>query len=304
MPFPHYHLGPALFFGILFLRFLDLPTFVLANVIVDLEPFFVFSLGLNIPHHGFVHTFLGGALVALILSGIMFLTRNLLNPVVSFFKLDQERSYIKILMASIFGIYLHILLDAPTHPNMQPFYPLDINPFYDPWHNLGFSIPNLCELLFLAGLSAYMIRLVLYYWRRKLRRIYLNPTYKFRQRGISLVFPAMFFVLMGLNEIFILYNEIRVIITIVLIILLPIMIIAFTIDFISIIEAIQKSRKLKLIRLQNWNHNCIKCGTSITLKEKDCNQCGAENLTRKLVLQSLKNQGKVIHMTQTKILDK
>ncbi|MFX0024492.1 MAG: hypothetical protein ACFE9S_19405 [Candidatus Hermodarchaeota archaeon] len=304
MPLTRYHLGPGLFFGILFLRFLDLPTFLLANVIVDLEPYFVFSLCLNIPHHGFVHSFLGGTLIALILSGIMFLTRNLLNPVMSFFKLDQERSFIKILMASISGIYLHILFDAPTHSYMQPFFPFDTNIFYDPWNPLAFSISTLCDHLLLAGLIAYMIRLVLYYWRRKLRRVYLNPTNKFRQRGISLVFPSIFFILMGFNEIFIWYNEIRLVITIVLLILLPIMIIAFTIDFISIIEAFQKSRKLKLIRLKNWNHNCTKCGTNITLEEKFCKKCGAENLIRKYVLQSLKNQEKIIPVRQIKILDK
>jgi len=37
MPFTLYHLGPALLLGLLFRRRLDLPTFLVANVVVDLE---------------------------------------------------------------------------------------------------------------------------------------------------------------------------------------------------------------------------------------------------------------------------
>ena len=67
MPLTPFHLGPALFLGLIFFRFVNLPSFLAANVVVDLEPFFVLLFGLDYPLHGFFHSFLGGSLAALAL---------------------------------------------------------------------------------------------------------------------------------------------------------------------------------------------------------------------------------------------
>ncbi|NOQ38614.1 hypothetical protein GQ472_07065, partial [archaeon] len=64
MPFTPFHLGPALFLGLVFFRYLNLPAFLIANVIVDVEPFVVLLFGLDYPLHGFFHSFLGGSLIA------------------------------------------------------------------------------------------------------------------------------------------------------------------------------------------------------------------------------------------------
>ena len=37
MPFTPYHFGPGLFLGLIFLGFIDFPTFLVANIIVDVE---------------------------------------------------------------------------------------------------------------------------------------------------------------------------------------------------------------------------------------------------------------------------
>ncbi|MFW9990322.1 MAG: hypothetical protein ACFFC3_16900, partial [Candidatus Odinarchaeota archaeon] len=63
MPFTPYHLGPGLFIGLLFLSFIDFPTFLIASVIVDIEPFFVLYFNLDYPYHGFFHSFLGGTII-------------------------------------------------------------------------------------------------------------------------------------------------------------------------------------------------------------------------------------------------
>jgi hypothetical protein len=86
------------------------------------------------------------------------------------------------------------------------------------------------------------------------------------------------------------YHDLRIAFLIILIILLPILVISITYDFISIIEAIQKNRRLKIIRLKYWEHNCPDCGLKNTLNEKVCSKCGAVNEFRKLVLQSLTNK--------------
>ena len=47
------HLGPALLFGLILFNYFDFPTFLIANIIVDIEPLTVILLGLDSPLHGF-----------------------------------------------------------------------------------------------------------------------------------------------------------------------------------------------------------------------------------------------------------
>lgn len=101
MPFTPYHFGPGLFIGLLFLSFIDFPTFLIASVIVDIEPFLVLFFNLNYPLHGFFHSFLGGTIIALIFTVIMTKIREFFTPIMSFFKIEQEISFKKILLASL-----------------------------------------------------------------------------------------------------------------------------------------------------------------------------------------------------------
>jgi len=127
MPFTPYHFGPGLLIGLLFLSFIDFPTFLIASVIVDIEPFLVLFFNLNYPLHGFFHSFLGGFIIAFILTMIMTKIRELFTPIMSFFKIQQEISFKKIFLASLLGIYIHILLDSPLYTDIRPFFPLDFN---------------------------------------------------------------------------------------------------------------------------------------------------------------------------------
>ena len=43
-------------------RTIDIPSFIFANVAVDIEPLIVINFGLKYPLHGYAHT-LGGALI-------------------------------------------------------------------------------------------------------------------------------------------------------------------------------------------------------------------------------------------------
>lgn len=160
MPFTLYHLGPGLLFGLLFLSYIDFPTFLLANVIVDVEPFLVICFNLKYPLHGFLHSFLGGTLIAFLLAIVMSKLRNSFSPLMSFFRLEQKTSFKSILLASLFGIYLHILLDSRLHQDIKPFYPFDFNPFLS--HRMFvvfFEIYGLCILSFIGGGVIYIIKL-------------------------------------------------------------------------------------------------------------------------------------------------
>jgi len=161
MPLTPFHLGPALFLGLVFFSFLDFPTFLLANVIVDVEPLLVFLLDLDYPLHGFFHSFLGGTLAALFLAFIMMKIRGAFSGWLRFFKLEQEYSLKSILAASLSGVYIHILLDSRMHIDIKPFYPLDLNPFLGRGILVGFEVYTICIWTGILGIIVYGIKLFL-----------------------------------------------------------------------------------------------------------------------------------------------
>lgn len=59
MPFTPFHFGPGILLGLLLLRYLDFPTFVAANVMIDWRAALVFLDLMDGPLHGWVHTYLG-----------------------------------------------------------------------------------------------------------------------------------------------------------------------------------------------------------------------------------------------------
>jgi len=130
MPFTPFHIGPALFFGLLLFSLLDLPTFLLASVIVDIRAIFVYFGIIHGPLHGPLHTFLGGTIIAVLLATAMFLIKDYTKKITKLFKLQQNSSFKKTLITSLLGVYLHIFLDSPLYLDIKPFYPLDINPLY------------------------------------------------------------------------------------------------------------------------------------------------------------------------------
>ena len=87
MPFTPFHWGPGLLFGLLLLGYMDLPTLFVSSVIVDVEPLLVLTLNLQYPLHGYLHTFLGGTILAFVLALAMSRVRGSLEPLMSFLKL-------------------------------------------------------------------------------------------------------------------------------------------------------------------------------------------------------------------------
>jgi membrane-bound metal-dependent hydrolase YbcI (DUF457 family) len=170
MPFTPYHLGPGLFVGLLFLSFIDFPTFLVASVIVDLEPFLVLALNLNYPLHGFFHSFLGGTLVAVPLALVMYRVRGKLSSLLSFFKLEQKVSFKRVLAAALLGIYLHILLDSRGYTDIQPFYPSTVNPFLASGPLAGLDSALFCVWSFIGAPVIYVIILGLSYYYKRTRK--------------------------------------------------------------------------------------------------------------------------------------
>lgn len=155
MPFTPFHLGPALLFGLVFFSYLDFPTFMVANVIVDIEPFMILALGLDLPLHGFFHSFLGGTVVSLLLALSMMRIGRFLMPITSFFHLEQKQNLKSVFTAALSGVYLHIILDARLYTDIKPFYPLTANPIFSGKMFTGFEIYGLCVVSALVGMALY-----------------------------------------------------------------------------------------------------------------------------------------------------
>ena len=129
MPFTPFHWGPALLIGLLLFSFLDLPTLLVSSVIVDIESIFLILTSSG-QLHGFFHSYLGSSILGILTASVMFALRDHTNKIMRVFKLQQSSSFKKVLFTSLLGVYSHVFLDSFLYPEMKPFYPLGVKPFY------------------------------------------------------------------------------------------------------------------------------------------------------------------------------
>ncbi|HID93422.1 MAG TPA: hydrolase [bacterium (Candidatus Stahlbacteria)] len=170
MPFTPFHLGSGLGLGLPLRRYIHAPTFLLASVIVDIEPFVVLFLGLRYPLHGYLHTFLLAVPTGLILGYVMFLLERFLQSLYRTFLLETGKglSLKSFLVAGSLGTGLHILLDAPLYTDITPFSPMAANPLYNP--ALTSEIYRLCVWMGAFGIVYYLALLGLLAYRKFIRK--------------------------------------------------------------------------------------------------------------------------------------
>jgi membrane-bound metal-dependent hydrolase YbcI (DUF457 family) len=163
MPFTPLHWGPALLIGLLVFPLLDLPCFLIASVIVDIEPAVLMFLGAPV-WHAFFHTYLGATLAGIALVPIVYLLHRPLEWLLRLLGLEQQKSLPRITVAALLGTNLHVLLDSFLYPEMNPFFPLLGNPF------LGLvtygQILLFCFVGFVAAIPLYVFQV----WRSRKRR--------------------------------------------------------------------------------------------------------------------------------------
>ena len=135
MPYPPYHVGASGFFGLLFRRWVDVPVFVGANIIVDLD-----VLGDNIfapgwPVHQFLHfhTLLIGAGVGIVWG----LAVYLIKPVRRFFQwamkllgMPYKATAVKAAVSGLAGVWVHVFIDNLYHYDVQMFWPSRARPLW------------------------------------------------------------------------------------------------------------------------------------------------------------------------------
>ena len=130
MPFTVFHFGPAILLGLLLLKKVDFPTFVIANVMIDWRAALVLFGFWPPPRHGWVHTYLGATLMAVLLGAVMIYLRPLIDEELQEMKIRQKISKKKIFLAAFVGAFIHVSIDAMHHPRMQPFMPFDWKPLF------------------------------------------------------------------------------------------------------------------------------------------------------------------------------
>ena len=127
MPFTPYHFGPSAIIGLPLRKHIDIPVFVLANVVVDIEPLAVILLSLNYPAHGIFHTFLIGGLAGAAGAALFYPVRNIFRWLMGLFGLPYQTSIRKMMLSGALGVWLHVILDGLLYAEMTPFWPIRRN---------------------------------------------------------------------------------------------------------------------------------------------------------------------------------
>lgn len=159
MPFTPYHLGPSSWIGLILFKTFDFPTLFISSVIIDIEPLCVLLFNLDYPLHGFFHSFLGGSTLAILTAISLYFLKDFIQQIMSMLKLKQDSSFKKILWTSFFGVYFHIVLDAPLYADIKPFYPFQNNPLYGLFSSQHVYL--FCVLSFIIGILTYLIKIFL-----------------------------------------------------------------------------------------------------------------------------------------------
>ena len=169
MPFTPFHFGPALALGIPLRKYMHAPTFILANVAVDIEPLLVLLLRLDYPLHGYLHTFLVALFFGLAIGFVMFYVEKFFHPLYSTLLLEPSGipPMKTFMVAGVFGGMLHVLLDSPLYTEIQPFFPISTNPLYHSVSSLEVYLASFW--LGVLGIILYA-SLILFHAYRKLRK--------------------------------------------------------------------------------------------------------------------------------------
>ncbi|MHC4477259.1 MAG: hypothetical protein ACYTEL_16555 [Planctomycetota bacterium] len=158
MPFTPYHFGPSGFLGLVFRKWIDLPVFVLANVIVDLEVLAINVAGLGWPYHRYCHTLLIGTAVGVLWAIAAYRLRNTFTKIMHLLRMPYQTSLAKMIISGILGVWLHVLIDGVYHYDVRAFWP---NKRISLWRMMRRYIGQdhvkiICVALFVAAVILYV----------------------------------------------------------------------------------------------------------------------------------------------------
>ncbi len=151
MPYTPYHFGPSAFLGLVFKKYIDLPVFLFANIIVDIEVLY----WQHWPVHRAVHTLLTGAIAGILWGIAAYPLRNIFAKLMQAICLPYKTSLLKMIVSGILGIWLHIIIDAPYNWDVRLFWPSRITPLHGLISKSNMQI--VCIAFWIAAIIVYIV---------------------------------------------------------------------------------------------------------------------------------------------------
>lgn len=133
MPFTPYHVGPSGLVGLLFRRWLDVPVFVLANVLIDVEVLAdcYFEPGWPVHQIWHFHTLLVGSAAGAVFGLCIYYCKPLrwcCCKLMEWAGLPGKTTPLSMMLAGALGAGFHVLVDSMYHYDVQIFWPYPKNP--------------------------------------------------------------------------------------------------------------------------------------------------------------------------------
>ena len=172
MPFTPYHFGPSGFIGLVFRKWLDIPVFVLASVVVDVEVLVIMLFRLGYPIHRYCHTFLIGASVGALWGVAAYPLRHLFKKVMQIFRISYQTNLRKMVISGVLGVWLHVLIDASYHFDIEMFWPNETISLWRVIHRYVSAerIETICVAFFVAAVIPYAIAVTSYIKQNKVEK--------------------------------------------------------------------------------------------------------------------------------------
>ena len=178
MPYTPYHFGPSGFVSLLLYRWIDVPVFIAANVLIDIEVLadHYFQPGWPVHQLWHFHTLLIGGLVGAVFgAGIYFIKplRWLCEKFMSLIGLPGKATLLSMMLAGLLGAWLHVFIDSFYHYDVQIVWPYPRNTIFH-WINNGkrstMDKTQHQVVVWCCILWAVMIGYYAFLWLKKLKK--------------------------------------------------------------------------------------------------------------------------------------
>lgn len=179
MPFTPYHFGPSGFIGLLFRRWIDVPVFIAANVLIDVEVLADQYIQPGWPVHQLwhFHTLLIGGLAGAFFGALIYYIkpfRWMCRKFMSLIGFPGRTTLLSMILAGVLGAWLHVVIDSFYHYDVQIFWPYKDNSIFrwvngGKWSNISKTqewVVFYCKLLWGLMLGLYFMLLALKFNKR------------------------------------------------------------------------------------------------------------------------------------------
>ncbi|MHC4740555.1 MAG: hypothetical protein ACYS8Z_01510 [Planctomycetota bacterium] len=171
MPFTPYHFGPSGFIALALRKWIDIPVFVLANVVVDVEVLVIAYFHLGRPIHRYCHTLAIGAVVGAVWGILAYLLlRRLFQLIMNLLAIKYKPGLVKMVVSGALGAALHALIDGLYHFDARVFWPSKSRYLWKTALRYGAreKVETVCLYFFVAAAVLYVQAVISY---RKSARI-------------------------------------------------------------------------------------------------------------------------------------